>query len=147
MDDLKISELHTVDEIFPVISDLSQYLSDRTLHEPKRLMELAVKYAAHAKVIIASSGGKASGICAFYCNDTETKTAYITMIIVAKSAQGCGIGSLFLKETAARSKACGMEKIRLQVLNRNQNAISFYKNHGFTLEKQQETSSYYICKI
>jgi len=75
------------------------------------------------------------GYVAFYANDNETKTGYISMIGVLDTYHGKGAGSMLLNKCIEVSKANGMHFLRLEVDNDNSNAIGFYDHEGFNYEK------------
>ena len=86
------------------------------------------------------------GYAAMYANDQHSKTAYITLICVKKSFQGDHIGSKILNQCFETAIKEGMETLRLEVLDNNDKAISFYKHHGFVIERNSGRGSYYMRK-
>lgn len=112
------------------------------------IKELAYKFAKFAKVISADAGDDSIGFAAFYCNDKESKTAYLSLIATSENMQRRGIGRILINEVQRISAEAGMEKLRLEVNNSNSKAISFYIKNGFELEcPAGEHSSYMIKKI
>lgn len=104
------------------------------------------KVLSKAQIICAESDGKLVGMVAFYCNDLESKTAYITQIAVKKNAQGAGIGGLLMRKCEEVSRQNGMVYLRLEVRNDNLNAIKFYQKHDLQYEKSASEKSIYMMK-
>lgn len=71
------------------------------------------------------------GYIAFYANDFESKQAYITLLVVKKEFQRMHIGTELVKECCKICRARNFETIKLEVLNRDVKARSFYKKAGF----------------
>lgn len=86
------------------------------------------------------------GYVAFYANDSNRKTAYISNIGVCEDYQRNHIGSMLMEKCLAVSKHQGMEKIRLEVLITNEKAISFYKHWKFEFETRGGNGSSYMIR-
>lgn len=86
--------------------------------------------------------GKPIGFIAFYANNLETRTAYISQLVVKTQNQKSGIGKQLIERCFQEAKAKNMNCIRLEVRNDNVNAQQFYKRMGFIKESSKETSSY-----
>ncbi len=108
--------------------------------------ELAEKFAKYAKVISIIAGNDSIGFAAFYCNDTEGKTAYLSLIATAENMQRKGIGRILIDEVQRISVEAGMKKLRLEVNNSNSKAISFYIKNGFEFECPAGEHSSYMIK-
>lgn len=91
-------------------------------------------------------GSDSIGYIAFYANDKETNTGYISMIGVIDTYHGKGAGSLLLNKCIEISKSNGMCFLRLEVDKDNSNAIGFYKHEGFRYEKDAGQSTHYMIK-
>lgn len=103
------------------------------------LDSLAEKFSKSACFLAAYSDEKLAGYVAFYCNDTVSKTAFISIIVVKKCFQRIGLGSTLIDEAISTSKKNGMKRIRLEVDKNNEKAIAFYKKKGFKIESDTET--------
>lgn len=110
--------------------------------------EIITKIINNAIFLGAYENHQICGYCAFYANDFATKTAYVTMIGVLPEFQGKGVGSKLIDNCIEKCKLLNMEKIRLEVLNSNEKAITFYKIKGFLFERPlSNETSYYIRHI
>lgn len=88
------------------------------------------------------------GYAALYANDAENKIAYISMIGVLDNMQGKHIGSELINKCIIEATKRGMNSIRLECMNDNKNAISFYEHMGFCYERDcSENSKYYVKRI
>lgn len=133
--------------IFDALCALGGNLFDQSVNRPEILRALAEKFAAHANVLTLRRGEETAALCAWYDNDLATRTAFLSVIVVAGSAQGCGCGSRLLTEVLRRCAEHGMRQMRLEVRKDNRAAIRFYENRGFRQERQQEGSLFYLRSI
>lgn len=86
------------------------------------------------------------GYAAIYANDIQTKAAYITMIGVLEEYQRSGVGSKLMAACVRTAREKGMDSVRLEVLNSNQKAVSFYKKCGFREEAPCSDNSTYLWR-
>lgn len=147
LNEIKISFISNRNDIFYAINDLSNYLYNQKINNLDTLKSIADKYSKYATVLVASILNKTVGLSVFYDNDNETKTAFISMIVVAKDVQGKGVGGALIDRVFEQCTSNGMKQVRLKVANSNENAIRFYIKHGFKLEKKMKDESFYVCKI
>lgn len=87
-----------------------------------------------------------AGYAAVYTNDIATRSAYVTMIGVIEKYRRCHVGTELLMACVECAKERKMRVLRLEVLNENVSAISFYKYMGFRIEKSASEKSKYMLK-
>lgn len=75
---------------------------------------------------------KLAGFVSFYCNNEESKEAFITMVLVDKSYRGKGIAQKLIIEVIDIIKEQGFLKCNLEVKADNVNAIKLYSKIGFS---------------
>lgn len=80
------------------------------------------------------------GYAAFYANDSETKTAYISLIAVKPEYQKLHIGKQLLNCCLEIAQMYGMQSCSLEVKKDNRNAIRFYQANGFVFLSERENS-------
>lgn len=126
-----------------ILFELKNDLYNKKLSGEK-LKELAEKFADSAVFLVVQENKKESviGYVAVYCNDKEYNRAFISMIIVKKSWQSRGMGTMLLKAAIKAAKEMGMQKISLEVAKENKVAVYFYRKHGFSQVKENEYSSF-----
>ena len=73
-----------------------------------------------------------AGFVSFYCNNEESKEAFITMVLVDKSYRGKGIAQKLIIEVIDIIKEQGFLKCNLEVKADNVNAIKLYSKIGFS---------------
>ena len=86
------------------------------------------------------------GYAAMYCNDLETREAYITLIAVRPEYQGMHIGKNILSTCREIALKYGMTTIKLEVRKDNNKAIAFYLKNGFDYIEQRNEESIYMLK-
>ncbi len=86
------------------------------------------------------------GYCAFYANDIQNQTAYISEICVVGEWQRRGIGSSLMQKTIELCMEKNMKFIRLEVKKDNFKAIDFYTYWHFMKEKDKDDKSFYMVK-
>lgn len=105
---------------------------------------ISEKYAECAELIVAYYDGNPIGYIAYYCNDLDTLTAYITMVVVKNDFRGQGIATKMINYVLSDCKEHGFRICRLEVNNINTKAIRLYKKIGFEFESSaSDNSSYY----
>lgn len=88
-------------------------------------------------VMVAGEGRKFQGVIAFYCNDKETKRAFISLLGVVESARRQGIGRSLLGEAI---NICGREGMKSAVVTteaNNRAAVALYETMGFSLDPEE----------
>lgn len=109
--------------------------------------EIFSRINAYAVFLGAYENDSVLGYATIYANDTQTRIAFISMIGVVEEAQGKHIGSKLMEKCIFEAQRCGMTRIRLEVLNSNEKAISFYKSWGFEFEERCTDASNYLIKV
>ncbi|GAB5413438.1 MAG: hypothetical protein Cons2KO_10410 [Congregibacter sp.] len=95
------------------------------------LGKYADKLAGDATNLFAVADGLDIAHAAFYCNDEQSKVAYLSSIGVLPRFQRSGVAGRLLEECLRRCFAKDMRRIELEVNAENKKAIRFYKKHGF----------------
>lgn len=75
--------------------------------------------------------GNLAGFISFYCNDRDTKEAYITLVLVDQKFRGMKIAKMMLIKVLAYVKDNKFSKCSLEVNRNNLAAINLYKSIGF----------------
>ena len=120
------SEVQIIEHLSRCNADFVPLLSGRI-----DINDYAKKIASKAIRFEAWSGGKLVGLVAAYCNDRETRIAYITSVSVLKAWTGKGIAARLMSQCAEHAKASGMRQISLEVASDNTPAIKLYEKSGF----------------
>ena len=89
----------------------------------------------------AWNGGRLAGLVAVYCNDSETRAAYITSVSVVREFLGAGVGSKLLGMCISYVKLNRFLEIVLEVNVMNAPAVKLYHKYGFALFEQKESSA------
>lgn len=108
--------------------------------------EYASKLLKNAVVLGMYEQEKLIGSAAFYCNDLESKTAFLSQIVVSEECVSRGYGSKLLKECERISKDNGMTKMKLEVYKDNTVGLAFYKKNGYLYEKDCSDKSVFMIK-
>lgn len=89
------------------------------------------KLATHAINFFLCDNGRDIGHVAFYCNNSECNSAFISSIAVIPEFHGSGAASHLLQMVLHRCRERGIGVLRLEVDAENAKAICFYRKHGF----------------
>lgn len=108
--------------------------------------DLMEKINQKGKFIFAYDGNPL-GYCAFYANDAERRTAYISLIAVLPEYQKMHIGTELLKKSFEMMRTYGMEHCMLEVRKNNKNAIQFYNKNQFVVEEERLESYLMRCEL
>ena len=80
------------------------------------------------------------GYAALYANDSETGTAYISLIAVKPEYQNLHIGKRLLRRCFEIAQLYGMRSCSLEVKKSNFRAIEFYRANGFVFLNERKDS-------
>ena len=78
--------------------------------------------------------------CAFYANDADSLTAYISLIAVKPEYQRLHIGRQLLEYCLKTAADRGMHYCALEVKKNNSSAIRFYQENGFVFWSERKNS-------
>ena len=88
--------------------------------------------------LIARKENVISGFSAFYMNDQDNKTAFLSLIAVAPQMQGQSVGAVLLNEGEKLARENGMRRMVLKVRCDNLKAIRFYEKQGYTIACKED---------
>ena len=91
----------------------------------------AQKIADKANRFEAWAEGELVGLVAAYCNDTESRTAFITSVSILPGWQGRRVASQLVSQCIAYADRNGFRRIELEVSVQNTAAVRLYEKHGF----------------
>lgn len=131
----KASETEIADHLKCCDADFYPPLSSRLA-----INDYAKKIAHKATRFEAWSGGTLIGLIAVYCNDQNSRVAFITSVSVLREWTGKGIAAHLLNQCIEHARTIGMQQISLEVANSNAHAIHLYKKIGFVLSNSNEST-------
>lgn len=80
------------------------------------------------------------GFVAFYCNDVESKNAFITLLLVDPRDRGLGVGRGLMLCALMLMKSRGFETCKLEVKKSNQAALCLYQSLNFRMVEDRTNS-------
>ena len=89
------------------------------------------KLDARAEVVSETAGGRCRGFVAFYCNNLETRRAFITLVLVSPEDRGSGLGRALVSRALEVCRERGFTSCGLEVHSGNAAAMSLYTSLGF----------------
>lgn len=144
---MDIRTLNDTLAIAEAITACAEAFHNQTYNVPAKILGFAEKFAANAHFLAAYHGEKVIGFAAFYCNNQENMTAFISMIVVLSNFQYMG-GSALLSRIKDICSKNSMKKIRLEVANDHHKALTFYTRRGFVFESAAgKNSSFYVVNL
>ena len=105
------------------------------------------KILRQAKILCYWNGGYLCGFIAYYDNAPDKVEAYLTMIAVDELFKGKGYGKLLMEFSVLALRKKGFLQYKLEVLQENKSAISFYENYGFVTVSKNKRSQYMIMEL
>ncbi len=103
------------------------------------------KLDAHAEIVSDSISERCRGFVAFYCNDIETKQAFITLVLVDPRDRGLGLGRALVACVLSVARHRGFTSCRLEVGKGNQVAYHMYLSQGFQVVEDRDRT--YLLEI
>ena len=121
------------------------YLYTPPLSYKVNIKDYATKIYENAIVINAQENKDVVGMLAFYCNDIQTRVAYITIVGILPEYFGKGIARKLMDLCIRYVQEKDFQMIKLEVNIKNSRAINFYKTFGFKIhEKKGGSLSMYL---
>lgn len=91
--------------------------------------------------------GEIAGFIAFYCSDTLSKEAFITMMLIDKKYRRLRIATQLLYQVMITLKDKGFERCSLAVRLHNAKAIALYKGYGFVATHSDADSLFMTLQL
>lgn len=113
--------------LYEIDSDFLPRLSDKV-----SIPDYARKLIKNANFFVASLDSAIIGVVAFYCNEINKKTAFISIIGVPLKYRAIGIGSRLIKVMIDQLKQMGFEKVDLETSG-DSLALLFYQKYNFEI--------------
>ena len=89
------------------------------------------KLSRNAELLIHQDANCVLGFVFFYCNASDKKASYITLISTSFDSRGKGVGYGLVQHVLMISKKRGFSCCQLEVRKENTSVIDFYKQVGF----------------
>ena len=128
--------LNEIDSDFPI-----------PLSEKVDLFEFSKKILSLGIVFAEFDGDTICGAILFYANDTETKTAYVSVLGVLKSHRKKGIAQRLLSECIKTLSEMDFKTVSLYTHKTNLGAIALYEKNGFKKETDLKRPDDYLLKL
>ena len=93
------------------------------------ITEYASRLLSAGHVAAVEDAGVCVSVVGFYCNDEQSRTAYLSFLSTLKAVRGRGCAKLLVNEAIKVSRQAGMLKICCDSVNHG--AVSLYKSVGF----------------
>lgn len=106
------------------------------LEQRTNLAAYAEKLTGYAERFEAWANGCLLGVVALYCNDTQTRQAYISHVSTLPAWQGQGIAKALLNHACDHAQTVGMTHVQLEVATDNHAALRLYQQQGFANDEQ-----------
>lgn len=126
---INVVELVTISEIEKVLTYFLPSFNQETTR--LNVKYLAEKFYKHGRVLKAFNSSYLLGFVAFYANNHNEKSMYISLIATDFKHRNAGIGQRLLSEVIELGRIEGFEKIQLEVYKENESAINFYLKNDF----------------
>ena len=140
-----IKQIKTKSELIDIFSVFETYFE--IFRKGSKSRELFAEKIYGSGITIALYREELIGFSCFYCNDYQSRTAYISLIAVKQEYEHKGYGTRLLEEVKKTARDRGMTRLRLEVRKNNDQAISFYRKKGFIFEQEMEDSFYVITEL
>ena len=105
---------------------------------------LSEKLARHGIVLTMHVNETLAGFAAFYCNDTVTKQAFLSLLAVLPEYRQQKIGQKLLSAAIARAQQAHMDRFVLEVQRENLPAIAFYEKNRFSFTDKETVHSRFM---
>lgn len=134
-------------EILNIMEKSAKSFYNQKINNQARLKELSEKFQNYGIFIKVCENKNIVGFAAFYCNDSKSGIAFLSMIIVNSEYRKRGVGKNLLNMVLLKCIECKMNFIELEVDKSNYEAISFYKKNNFLCVAQSSNSYIYLKNL
>lgn len=104
------------------------------------------KLSSNARVVCQYLCGECTGFAAYYSNDRNTFTGYITLIGIMPGFRRRGLGRKLLHYAIEDMQNSGMKRVKLEVMKNNAAAINLYESDGFSVESESSPERFYMFR-
>ena len=108
------------------------------LHEIVDLDEYAEKVLRLGHAAVKEDNGHIICAACFYCNDEQSKSAYLSLLGTLHGYEGKGCASQCLALAEQVCKEHGMLRLRLDAVPTNTRAVRFYEYHGYVIDSADQ---------
>ncbi|MFV0590523.1 MAG: GNAT family N-acetyltransferase [Draconibacterium sp.] len=133
-------------EIEKYLNDLDQNFIPQ-LSTLVNIQDYSNKLAEHAEHFCLYHNNSLIGFVAMYCNNDESKIAFISSVSIRPDYTGKGLAKNLLGEALQYAKKKKFQKIQLEVGVNNKSAIGLYKSLGFEIENSDDKVNLMTLKI
>lgn len=137
----RITPIKRIEEIKKIIEEFDVLFEPTIMSNIHDMNKYYEKLYVNGVTIIIHNSSDVIGFCSFYCNDYENKVAYISLIAVKPHYEGSGYSTRLLKYVENYCIENNMEKIKLEVYNKNKKGINFYIKNGFNFCEENATDN------
>jgi len=99
------------------------------------------KLGRQSEIVSLSEGDRCRGFIAFYCNDTATKRAYITLMAVSPADRRAGLGRTLVLSVINIAKGRAFRFLGLEIADRNEASLALFLTMGFSVTERRASSS------
>lgn len=111
----------------------------------QNINEYFIKLEKNAEFITHCKNSELAGFVAYYCNDPNKNSAFITLVLISDGYRGTGLASNLIQYVVHFCAAKGFKECSLEVLKNNEAAINLYKKLGFTIKHELDKT--YLMNI
>lgn len=148
MQGIQLREVFDNNAVEEAVERLEGMLVPSLTERDVNLSQYAARLSTYGKVWCHYDMGKPVSIMAGYFNDMTSKTAYLSMLAVAKEYQGKKLASSLLAEFEDYAIRNDMDYVKLEVRKHNLVAQNLYKKFGYEdIDEASETSFYMKKKL
>lgn len=106
----------------------------------RKMLECGVVY-------VIKNRSRLLGLIGFYCNDFNSRRAYLSMIACDESIRGTGAATALMNQMFSDCRRVGMRTIEATVVRDNLRATCFYKRLGFVLSNDPEDATRFHMRL
>ena len=106
--------------------------------DSESLSSYILKLRAKAEVVAHYDKGQCVGLVAFYCNDSEKESAFITLVLLDKAFRGKGIANMLIESVLRLCTIRQFSQCSLEVRSDNDAAIRLYERNGFVVKDKYD---------
>ena len=145
---IRTVEVTDLSECIHVLSQFKNYDFLKKLQDEDFLKDYAKRLLDNGHIVVEYHNDIPVGLLCFYCNNIDTKTGFVTALVISEDLGFMKGKTLFrLISTAVKiGKNAGMESVQLEVKKNNKTAIRLYEHFGFNYIPS-EKEDFYLMEL
>lgn len=142
-----VFEMKASAEMMQMFSEFKDEPFMENLKNEEKCAEMAEKLSKYGFVLVYYRKGQIAGFISGYSNNLETRTAFVTLLVIKQAVKGLLRAKILYelgKAVCVHSLECGMTTVELEVAKDNVHAQQVYERAGWRKSGKETERTYFM---